>query len=524
VAAVVPFNFGESTPEIPRFLPDKNQWPLALADPGLDDWDSTRCLWRAVVDQFLQWTICVSVAPRRFVYSYELGWNVEDLPAWARYRKAFGFYNALDHLADAHGFGPFPGPGECWNIGPAQRRSLYPTLERWFGIPIPFSDASVSARPNLSREPLDRRPEDELAALTPALANELHMKTVHELARELGQAKVEAARAQLAKLDPKARMEWLQTKWRKRLGEIDAGHRPEATVRWTKTVPNAQAEAITLAIEPDILVPLLLLRPTGNAAARPSVVVAVSEAGKELFLAARQDEIAAMLKRGIAVCLPDVRGTGETSADSRRDPDSDEIMQATNELMLGNSLLGDRLKDLRGVLAYLAGRPDLDSQRIGLWGDSFSPANPPRLALDEMPQWQVGPDIEHQAEPLGGLLAILSAVYEEHVRAVAARGTLAGYSSILDDGFAYVPADVIAPRLLDAGDVADLAAAISPRPLLLEGMVDARGRLLPESALESQLQPLYDAYRGPASPSLVVRARPQTADLAEWFVSHLGNP
>jgi len=370
VATVVPFNFGESTPEIPRFIPEQNQWPLELADPGLDDWDSTRCLWRAVADQFLQWTICASVAPRRFVYSYELGWKVEDLPAWGRYRRVFGFYNALDHLADAHGFGPFPGPGECWNIGPAQRRSLYPTLERWFGIPIPFGDTSASALPNLAKESLDRRPEEELAALTPALADELHMKTVHELARELGQAKVEAVRARLAKLDPQARLEWMRTEWRKKLGEIDAGHRPEGTARWSKQVPNAKAEAITLAIEPDILVPLLLLRPATGGATRPPVVVAVSEAGKELFLTTRQDEIAAMLKHGIAVCLPDVRGTGETSADSRHDPDSDEIMQATNELMLGNSLLGDRLKDLRAVLRYLASRPDLDSQRMGLWGDS----------------------------------------------------------------------------------------------------------------------------------------------------------
>jgi hypothetical protein len=89
VSTVVPFNFGESTPEIPRFIPEKNQWPLDLADPGLSDWDTTRCLRRGVVDQFLQCTICALVAPRRFVYSYELGWNVEELPAWARYKKVY---------------------------------------------------------------------------------------------------------------------------------------------------------------------------------------------------------------------------------------------------------------------------------------------------------------------------------------------------------------------------------------------------------------------------------------------------
>lgn len=93
VSTVVPFNFGESTPEIPRFIPERNQWPLDLADPGLSDWETTRCLRRGIIDQFLQWTICAMAAPRRFVYSYEFGWNVEDLPAWTRYKKIYELYH-----------------------------------------------------------------------------------------------------------------------------------------------------------------------------------------------------------------------------------------------------------------------------------------------------------------------------------------------------------------------------------------------------------------------------------------------
>ena len=73
VAAVVPFNFGEAMPETSRFIPSKNLWPLDLAEPSPGDWDTTRVIQRNVVDQFLQWFICASVAPRGFVYSYELG-------------------------------------------------------------------------------------------------------------------------------------------------------------------------------------------------------------------------------------------------------------------------------------------------------------------------------------------------------------------------------------------------------------------------------------------------------------------
>ena len=292
-------------------------------------------------------------------------------------------------------------------------------------------------------------------------------------------------------------------------------------MKWTKQLPEAKVEAITLGIEKDILVPLLLLRPTTATRVRPPVVVAISEGGKELFLADGSSQIKALLEKGVAVCLPDVRGVGETRPDSRRDPDSSENMQANNELMLGETLLGRRLKDLRTVFAYLGSRQDLDSQRIGVWGDSFVPANPPRLSLDELPQWQVGPDIERQAEPLGGLLAMLGALYEDHVQAVAVRGGLVSYLSILDDRFAYVPLDIIVPGILQRGDLPDVAAALAPRPLLLEGLVDGRNRLVPESLLQQQLEPLWGTYKKIGATPPTIRVKQANEGLVEWFLTHL---
>jgi dienelactone hydrolase len=520
VAAVVPFNFGESTPEIPRFIPEKNQWPPDLADPGLGDWDTTRCLRRGVIDQFLQWTICAMAAPRRLVYSYELGWNVEDLPAWARYKKVFKLYGASDHLADAHGFGPFPGPGECWNIGPAQRRSLYPTLERWFGIPIPFDGMRTSMRANLAREPGDRRPEAELAVLNPASANEIHMRSVHELAREAGRAKVESARSALAHMAPQSRQAWMRTELAKRLGDIEPNRNPPATIHWSKKLPDATVEGITVMVEPDITVPFLLFRPGAKGTARPPIVVGVAEGGKELFLATRSQEIETLLKRGVAVCLPDVRGTGETSPDSRRDPENDENMQAVNEQMLGETLVGRRLKDLRTVLVYLRQREDLDGQRLALWGESLTPVNGAEFVPDELALWQVGPRIQQQGEPLGGLLAVLGALYDSTVRAIAVRGGLASLASILDDAFPYVPADMAIPGFLEVGDLADAAATLAPMPMWLEDLIDAKNRRIPERDLQGQLQPLYEAYRQvPAN--LSVRRDQEPSKIAAWLLAHL---
>jgi len=284
-------------------------------------------------------------------------------------------------------------------------------------------------------------------------------------------------------------------------------------------LPNATVEGIMITVEPEITVPLLLFIPSTKGTAGTPTVVGVAEGGKELFLDVRANQIEALLKKGIAVCLPDVRGTGETTPDGRRDPENDENMQAVNEQTLGGTLLGRRLKDLRTVLAYLRTRKDLDNTRLGLWGESLEPVNPSGFVEDELPLWQVGPQIQQQGEPLGGLLAILGALYEPGVRTVAIGNGLVSYSSILDDAFAYVPADVIVPGFLEVADLADVEAALAPRPVLLEHLIDAKNRGMSEDRARTILGPLFDAYRGVPT-SLSVRCGDQPTEIAEWMAAH----
>ncbi len=180
IAAVVPFNFGEATP---RDGGRNGRWAAGPRRPGLGTWESTRNLPGSIVGQLFP------VGDRRvrsrravFVYSIEptMGWRGGAASRRGNaIEKMFGFYDATDRLAEAHGLGEFPGPGECANIGPSQRRTLYPTFQKWFGIPIPAS------------EPDDRRPEDELASLTPEIASQIGMRSQHDLAREAAVAKAE---------------------------------------------------------------------------------------------------------------------------------------------------------------------------------------------------------------------------------------------------------------------------------------------------------------------------------------------
>ncbi len=451
IAAVAPFNFGEASPE----NAGRANIPSTLADPGWGSWESTRNLPRSIADQFFPWLICASVAPRRLISAYEMGWEVEKQPVWHRYRKVFGFYGAQDNLDEAHGFGGFPGPGECANIGPSQRKTLYPELERWFGMTPP------------AQEPNDRRPEAELYAYSPQLAGKAVSKPVHVLAGEIAKKRLAAARASLAALDAAGKVAWLRREWARRLGDVEPNRNPSAAA-------GATPQAMTVEVEPGIAVPMLLLAP--STAGRHPVVVAISHAGKEGLWRERHAAIQALVSKGIAVCLPDLRGIGETAADYRRGPSTTEVSQGGTELMLGNSLLASRLKDLRTVLAYLRTRSDIDGGRIALWGDSEARVNPARLALEESPGWQIGPDVQYEADPVGGMLAMLAALFEEGIRGVATRRSLASVESIFEDPFVYLPAYVIVPGMLEAGDLGDIADSLPSTPMLHEEPVNARNR------------------------------------------------
>ena len=366
---------------------------------------------------------------------------------------------------------------------------------------------------NLAERPsADRRPVPELTVLTPSAAAQLHIKTVHEVSLAQGRAEVQAARSALAKMTPAEQRHWLATQWAAKLGNIEPNHHPKATVEWTKDMSKIRAEAISLEAEPGIWVPLILLSPQTSARQTP-VVLAVAAGGKDLFVEKRSEQIGALIKGGIAVGLLDVRGTGETGPSA----------EANTALALGETVLGERLRDLRTALCYLESRADLDPHRIGLWGDSFAPPNPDRFFLDETPIWRIGPQIEQDAEPLGGLLALLGCFYDDDVRAVAVQGGLVSYSSVLYDSFAYLPQDVIVPGILEAGDIADLASALAPRPLLLQGLVNGRDQLVPAADLKGELAPAYQMYASATAAELAIRPGENASQFAQWFLAHLSS-
>jgi cephalosporin-C deacetylase-like acetyl esterase len=509
VKAVVPFNFGGTQPDYA--VPD---------DParnfywfGVPSWEPTRCLRLGARDGFAHWLIVASVAPRRLICGHEFAWDRSRDPAWPRIQKVFEWYDASDHLAVVEGRGNLrgtpPESSHCNNIGPIHRAGIYPILARWFGMPVPDESRA-------------RRPADELLCLTPEAIREFHPRRVHELAAEIAARRAAEARRALAGLSLEARRQRLRRDWGRLMGDVEPQVDPKLRSRTTQPSAHAAVERIVLETDSGILVPVLLLVPPHQAGRRPPVVLALAQGGKQAFLAGRSEAIAAWLGAGASVCLVDVRGTGETRPrDGSRRHNGTSAAVSEAEWMLGQTLVGSRLRDVRSVLRYLRTRADVDAGRLALWGDSFAPNNPPGQApiapLDAEP-------FPHQAEPLGGLLALFTALYEDGVRAVSVRGGLASFASLLDGPAFHVPHDALIPAALTAGDLSDLAAALAPCPLRFEKLVDGFNRPVDATAAARLMEPVRAAYRAANASTGFQTGAGDAADpavAARWLVEPL---
>jgi cephalosporin-C deacetylase-like acetyl esterase len=509
IAAVAPFNFGGPQPETHYPLPVDAESSFDYAGGG--SWESTRNLRLSARDGFLPWVIVAAVAPRRLIYGHEFDWDREHDPVWARLSAIFAFYEAGDHLAAAHGRGMLSGkPPEsthCNNIGPEQRVGVYAALKRWFEIPIPMNESQ------------QRHSSADLTCLTPQAAQEFKIESVHKVIADLGTERAEAARSRLMNFAPADRRPQLRQEWTRLLGDVSSSSDLKVTVQSTQQIEGVAFERISLTHEDGIIVPLALLVPQHNGNNRLPIVVAFCQEGKQELLRKRSDEIVRLLQGGVAVCLPDVRGTGETKpARDSRGRTSSGTSISSSELMLGQTLLGARLRDLRTVCGYLRSRPEFHAEPFALWGDSFAATNPydqnlaAPLDADKLP--------EH-SEPLGGLLALFGALFEDEVKATYVRGGLVSYGSLLQSPYCYFPQDCIVPGALTTGDLGDVAAALAPRPLRLSNLVDGLNRSVTREILNKSLEPAQAAYRSVNAEKTLVLDPTNTQSVAAWLISQL---
>jgi cephalosporin-C deacetylase-like acetyl esterase len=501
IQVAVPFNFGGPQPESVFPLPDDAE--LSFNYVGGGSWESTRNLRLSARDGFLPWVIVGNIAPRRLIYAHEFSWDREQDPVWRRLQTIYQWFDASENLASLHGYGRVTlssnEASHCNNIGAYHRLQMYPPLQRWCGMEAP------------EPEQRDRRERPELYCVEGVdSASGIRLPKVCELADRIARERLARQRRKLHRLSAEQRREQLRADWAQVLG-----YEPPRRLR----VPQVRAavekpiRVMKLCGRTDrFLVPVILLAPERPPNQARPCVVAVAQGGKAGFLEHRSAEIVGLLEKGIAVCLPDLPGSGETSPGAYRGRRSSATGISSGRLMLGGTMVGDRLSDLLSLIQWLRTLDEVDGRRIAVWGDSFAPINPPGrnvvvpLGIDDEPEL---------AEPTGAALSLLAALFDSRVQAVLARNGLVSIRSILDSQALHVPHDFVVPGALTAGDLPDIAAAIGPRPVRVEGLVDGLNGRASEASASAE----WDASAR-RSPSLSVSAAPSDGYIA-WLTAAL---
>lgn len=510
IAVAVPFNFGGPQPESEYPLPADAASSFNYVGGG--SWESTRNLTQSASGGFLPWVIVGAMAPRPLVYAHEFSWDRERDPVWRRLETIYKWHAAPDKLAETHGWGRVSqSSGEashCNNIGRPHRRAIHEAFERWLRIPTPELECAT------------RFESRQLACVEGvASAADLRLTPVHELARDVARTRGDAFRAGLAKLPPDQRRRQLQDAWRGRLG-IPAVV-PPARFSEAAKVPDAPRSVRGwLKTERDLIVPVLLLLPDQAPPQGSPVAVIVSQAGHAGLVKRRAVELAELLERGVAVCLPDLRGCGATQPDEGRGRRSSATALSSSELMLGGTLLGGQLYDLLTVVHWLAQRSEVSSSCIGVWGESLAAANGADVRID-VPH-DAGPEPKI-GEPGAGMLALLVPLFDERVTRVVSRGMLVSFASLLESPFIHVPHDVVVPGILTVGDLADVAAATTPDGLRIEQPIEGTNRWATQPNLESAWSSVISAYAAQNAASRLQLGRPTDASdtAARWLADGL---
>ncbi len=480
---------------------------------------------KGLSNKITPWFIYNASAPRKFIYAHEFGWEGDEgpsypsvsVPTWPRFKKVYSLYGVDENLTTIQGYGMMRAgrASHCSSIGAVHREAMFPVLKKWLDIPFPSEKDK-----NTSMERGGRMPDSELLCVTPEISSKLNRKPMHEIALEMGKDLLNSARSKRANLDAFSGRTDLMEQLSDVLIDIEPNKSPDVELLWSKKLSGISVEALTLKTEPGIIVPMFILKPDIPGNNVFPLVIALSEGGKDRFLKDRTKDIEKLLQNGIAVCLPDIRGTGETAPDQyNRGEDL-----ANSEMELGKTLIGQRLKDVRTVLTYIKRLSNINPREIALWGDSFAPANHEDLWVDELYRQPVSPQIQHYASPLGAHLALLTALYHNEIKTVAVRGGLIGYLSILNDNFNYVPPDIIVPEILKVGDISDICANLSPMPLLIEGFVNGRNYIVEDKELQGQMDMVKKAYQKSGYyKNLIIKKDTGGPELISWLVNQLKN-
>jgi dienelactone hydrolase len=211
----------------------------------------------------------------------------------------------------------------------------------------------------------------------------------------------------------------------------------ETVSSWGCTVTEVEVRSA-----PEVWVPAKILEPAG---APPCILLALNSA--------REDATWPRLaSAGWAICTADLRGVGSMTPQVERDAPGYVRAHASEEsyawasLVLGESLLAQRVTDVLALIDALAAHPRLGGRRLAL-----------------------------AAEEMLAIPALFAAALDPRIGLLYLDGPLASFQSLLDAEDPQFPLGSIVPGIAAMADLPAVAARVSPRPIVLAGPVDGSG-------------------------------------------------
>jgi hypothetical protein len=240
-------------------------------------------------------------------------------------------------------------------------------------------------------------------------------------------------------------------------------------------------------------VPGYFLRPTTGSGKQP-VVIFLNEGGKDTIF--DQFELVEQLAaQGVCVCSIDLRTTGVTTphlpvAGPEFYGRAVDTAYQTVCLTAGLPIIGQQVSDLLGCIDYLSQRPEVDTNRIGVFGTGLS-----------------------------GLPAILTAALDQRINSVLLNGTLVSFESIVASEQYHLPLSYFSFGILRKFDLPEICSAIAPRPVWLLNTVGAQGEPLPLGTTRPKYEVAQRAYQTAGQPDRLkirVESTPIRDLLSNW--------
>ncbi|MCX7804510.1 MAG: acetylxylan esterase [Planctomycetota bacterium] len=421
-------------------------------------------------------------------------------PSIERARGIYALYGAADRIAilkthEPHGYGP------------GHRKPAFEWIERWFGLDpkdvrgsagkVEPSELAVSSAGMLYYSPEFARQETVLSLCKAKAARRLAFSDDGAGAAGRGRA-VREKLAELLQVEPGT-------------FSSPAAKKPE-DAGW------CAVERVHFQTDPDVTVPCLILRPLRPAGPMKTAVW-ICEKGSGPVVGARGDEFRTLVGAGWLICIPSVRGTGESAPESSFTHHNAETALNCGGFEIGRPMIGFRIKDVRCVVDFLAGRDDVRKDFICLVGDSLAGTNPPVIP-DKRLVSVAGRGRIRQGQSLGGYLAVMAAALDDRVRAVAANGFLFSYMSLFDDLYFYHQNSLWVPGILLHFDFPDICAALAPKPLLLANPVDGLNRRAMPENLDAEYRRVRAACGAAGSAGAVtIEMECGAQRIAEWLMA-----